>query len=316
MRKVALGRTGLNITPLVFGTLPMGPLQANLSPKEGGKLIRYAMDRGVNFLDTAEMYGTYPHMREGLKGFSGEVFINSKTHAADAATARSHVEKALRELERDHLDSLLVHGARLSDPFRERGEVFEEICRMRDEGLVRNAGLSSHYISSIRAAAQHSEIDVIHPLINREGMGIMDGGAVEMADIIKQAGEAGKGVYAMKALAGGNLISEARDCISWVMGLPGVNGLALGMLSEAEIEANLSLVCEGNAPDQVWTDLEKGRRRITIMRQFCTGCGACIEVCASDAIFMEDEKANVDDSKCILCGYCASACPDFIIRVT
>ena len=46
MSQVALGATGLRINPLVYGTLPLGPLQAGLTPEEGGRLIRHALERG------------------------------------------------------------------------------------------------------------------------------------------------------------------------------------------------------------------------------------------------------------------------------
>ena len=96
MNRVTLGCTGLSINPLVFGTLPLGPLQADLSPDKGGRLIRYALERGVNLLDTAELYQTYPHIRSALDGFSGEALIASKTHANTAEAARLHVVRALR----------------------------------------------------------------------------------------------------------------------------------------------------------------------------------------------------------------------------
>jgi predicted aldo/keto reductase-like oxidoreductase len=267
-------------------------------------------------IDTAHLYGTYAHVREGIREYIGEVLIASKTHAADAAGAREHVETALREIGVERLDVLLLHGARIADPFDERAAVFEELCRMRKEGLARAIGISSHYISAVRAAALHPEVDVIHPLINRKGMGILDGSAQEMADAIALAASSGKGVYAMKALAGGNFISSARESISWVMALEGVHALALGMMSEAEIEANVELVGSGSAPGGVWEQLEKGTRSLTIMRQFCSGCGACIEVCKDGALSMVEGAAQVDPSVCVLCGYCGAACPDFIIRVT
>ena len=118
-----LGRTGLRINRLVYGTLPLGPLQANLSPEEGGELIRYALEQGVTLLDTAELYGTYRHIHAGLKGYAGEVLIASKTHAASAAEARQHVERALREIDVPVLDIVHLHGARLQSPFKERLEV-------------------------------------------------------------------------------------------------------------------------------------------------------------------------------------------------
>ena len=301
---------------MVFGTLPLGTLQANVPPVKGGKLIRSALERGVNMIDTAHLYGTYAHVKEGIREYTGEVLIASKTHAADAAGAREHVETALREMGIERLDVLLLHGGRVTDPFTEREEVFEELCRMREEGIAATIGISSHFISVIHDAAANRQVDVIHPLINRTGMGILDGSAREMADAIALAASSGKGVYAMKALAGGNLISSARESISWVMALEGVHTLALGMLSEAEIEANVELVSSGSAPDGVWEQLEKGTRSLTIMRQFCSGCGACIEVCKDGALSLVEGAAQVDPSACVLCGYCGAACPDFIIRVT
>jgi len=316
LRKVKFGDTGLTLSPLVFGTLPLGGLQARVSPEGGGRLIRHALEQGVTMIDTAFLYGTFDHVREGLKGYTGEVMVSSKTHAPDAGTARQHVERTLREVGIEGLDVLLLHGARISDPFAERAAVFEEICRMKEEGLAKTIGVSSHYISAIRQAAVHPEVDVVHPLINREGMGILDGGAQEMAQAISLAASNGKGVYAMKALAGGNFISSARESISWVLGLEGVHALAIGMMSEAEIEANLALVEDGSAPDEIWEPLEEGSRKLTIMREFCTGCGACVEVCRDGALGMVEGAAMVDPELCVLCGYCGAACPEFIIRVT
>jgi aryl-alcohol dehydrogenase-like predicted oxidoreductase len=315
MKTVPLGTTGMSINPLAFGTLPLGPLQANLSPAEGGALIRHALESGVTLLDTAELYGTYPHIREGLTGFTGKVFIASKTHAATAADARSHVEKALQELKRERLDIVHIHGARLADPFSERSEVLEELLLMKQQGKVAHVGLSSHYIAAFRAAADHPEIEVIHPLVNRTGMGIMDGSAAEMAEAIATCSRNGKGVYAMKALAGGNLISEARASIRYVLGLSGVDALALGMLSREEINANLKLCSLGEADDETWETLEKRRRKFKIMEKFCNGCGACVEACTAHALVLESGVAKVKEEECILCSYCAAACPEFLIRV-
>ncbi len=315
MKQVVLGNTGIVTFPLIFGTLPMGPLQANLSPLEGGRLIRHALERGISMLDTATLYETYPHLRAGLEGYRGEVTIVTKTHANDGATARAHVEKGLRELRRERLDVVLLHGARVADPFAERTEVLAELQKMKEEGKIGHVGLSSHYICAIRKAIDHPEIEVIHPLINRTGMGILDGGPEEMAAAIAASAAAGKGVYAMKALAGGNLISEARQSLAYVLGLEGVHGLAVGMLSEQEIDANIALVETGTADDAVWGELESRRRRLLILARFCKGCGQCLEACHSQALSLWEGVAVVDKERCILCGYCATSCPEFLIRV-
>ena len=315
MKQVTLGATGLTTSPLIYGTLPLGPLQAGLSPTEGGRLIRHALEQGVTMIDTAALYGTYPHIREGVAGWRGPVTIVSKTHGADAATARLHVEEALRELGRDRLDIVHLHGARIADPFADRAAVLDELLTMKHEGKIGHVGLSSHYIAAFRRALDHPEIEVIHPLINRTGMGILDGPAAEMADAIAACARAGKGVYAMKALAGGNLISEARQSLAYVASLEGVHGVAIGMLSMEEIDANIAFFTDGTTNGEVWERLESRRRRLKIMAHFCKGCGQCLEVCGSKALSLIDGKAAVNEADCVLCGYCGAACPDFIIRV-
>lgn len=315
MIQTTLGTTGLTVSRLVFGSLPLGPLQADLSPEEGGRLIRHALEQGVTMVDTAELYRTYSHVRKGLEGFTGPVVIASKTHAPDGPTARAHVENALRELGRERIDIIHMHGARIRDPFVERAEVFETLHAMKAEGKIGHVGLSSHYIEAIRKAAESPLVEVVHPLINQTGMGILDGTAAEMAEAIASCSRSGKGIYAMKALAGGNLISSAKDAISYVMDLPGVNALALGMLSVEEIDANISLL-NGLAPNEaLWTKLQQKRRTLRIMELFCKGCGKCVDACASQALTIVDGKARLDEEACILCGYCAASCPEFIIRV-
>ena len=295
--------------------MPLGPLQAGLSPEEGGELIRHAIDLGVNVIDTAELYGTYRHIREGLRGVINQVHVISKTHATTAAEARQHVERALREMALEKLDVVHIHGARLNNPFVDRAEVFAELKKMRREGLIDFLGLSTHYICAVRQAAEQPDIDVIHPLINREGMGILDGGAAEMSAAIAYAAELDKGIYGMKALAGGNFISSARESLRYVLGLKGMHALAIGMLSKDEIDANFALLSYGRSDQSVWNELEQRQRKIQIMEKFCRGCGACVPACTNNGIYLEDGKAKVKREDCILCGYCAAACPEFIIRV-
>jgi len=315
MKKIVLGSTGFSIHPLVFGTLPLGPLQAALTPSEGGKLIRYALEKGVTLIDTAELYGTYPHIRQALDGYAGEVRIATKTHAATKEDARLHVETALRELKVDRLDIVHLHGARLADPFVERAEVYEELLQLREEGKFERLGLSGHYVSAIRKAVLNPEISVVHPLINSRGMGILDGSAADMVEAIGEACTAGKGIYAMKALAGGNLITEARSSLAFVKGLSCVHGVAVGMLSKEEIDANLAFFGEEDLRDADWTRLENRKRRLRIMERFCKGCGACVTACACGALSVVDDKAHLDEEACILCGYCGASCPEFLIRV-
>ncbi len=78
MKKNLLGKTGLMVTEIGFGVLTVGNTQLNLSVSEGANILRYALERGINFLDTAQYYQTYPYIREALKGLPFDPVICSK----------------------------------------------------------------------------------------------------------------------------------------------------------------------------------------------------------------------------------------------
>ena len=63
LKKSRLGRTGIEVTELCFGTLILGHLQADLTPEDGAKAVRKGLERGINFIDTAKGYKTYPKRR-------------------------------------------------------------------------------------------------------------------------------------------------------------------------------------------------------------------------------------------------------------
>ncbi len=68
LERIKLGNTGIEVSRLCFGSLTMTPFQANLTTEEGAYLIEYAYSRGINFLDTAEIYDNYHYIRRALKG--------------------------------------------------------------------------------------------------------------------------------------------------------------------------------------------------------------------------------------------------------
>ena len=96
LQYVDLGNTGINVSKLCFGGLIIGPLQADLSPLQGAEIILKAIELGVNFIDTAELYGTYPHIREAIKKSNKDIVIATKSYAYSEESARASVEKAQR----------------------------------------------------------------------------------------------------------------------------------------------------------------------------------------------------------------------------
>ena len=309
-----LGNSGLKVSEFCLGALPMGPLQSDIGEKEGGRIIRLALEHGINFIDTAQIYRTYPYIRAALAGYGGQVIINSKSAAASYEDMEKAVQEALRELRRDHIDIFLLHAARVRpDVFEQRAGAWECLQEYKRKGYIRAIGISTHNVTTVEAAARLPAVDIIFPLINYKGLGILDGDRDTMLAAMAQAAAAGKGLYAMKALAGGALLSELPQALAFVRQAPGVTAVALGVVTEAELLMDLKLF---NGEELNYEELAtlKKNKQLTFMH-FCRGCGACAASCVNGAITMTEGRPQVDAEKCVLCGYCTPRCPEFAIRL-
>jgi aryl-alcohol dehydrogenase-like predicted oxidoreductase len=310
-----LGQTGLIVSRLCFGSLTVSPLQANLSAVAGGQIIEAAFSLGVNFLDTAESYQNYPQIRWALqRGWSDRVVIATKSYAVTGEEMRQSLERARRELDRDYIDIFLLHEQESGLTIRGHAEALEYLAEAKCAGLIRAIGISTHAVAGVRSAALNPLIDVIHPLINRAGIGILDGTASEMVDAIKFAAQMGKGVYGMKALAGGHLRSDVEQALRFVLDLPELSSIAVGMQSVAEVEANVLRFSGEEVPEELAQSLLRRPRRLHV-EEYCVGCGTCVAACRSQALQVRNGRVEVDTSRCVFCGYCGRVCPDFCLKV-
>lgn len=308
-----LGSTGKLVSRLCFGTLTMGPFQRDLSVKEGAALFERAFSRGINFLDTAEIYETYPHVREAIR-LKEDVVVCTKSYSFDEATAEASFKKAVEGIGREYIDVFLLHEQESGLTIKGHAKAIEYFLKRKEQGYIGAVGLSTHYIGCMKAAVRHPELDVLFPLINKKGIGIADGTADEMLAVIEEAKAAKKGIIAMKPLGGGHLIKEREEALSFILGLDCVDTVAMGMQSVDEIDYNTS-VFSGETPDPELAErLLKVRRRMLI-QDWCQGCGTCVDACRNHAISMENGIARIDYTKCATCGYCARACPEFNIKV-
>ena len=310
-----LGGTGISVSRLCFGSLTIGPLQANLSLEEGANVIAHAIEKGVNFIDTAEIYGTMPMIRRAMFQTGKKDFVvATKSYAFSIETAEKSLKKALKELNRDYVDLFLIHEQESDLTLKGHWEAIEYLIRMKEAGHVRAVGISTHYIAAVKAANRHPEIEVIHPLINMQGLGIQDGTVSEMLAQLQMAKENGKGIYGMKPLGGGNLISSAAQCLSWAIAQESLDSIAVGMQYPEEVDANTAFFETGEFPDSSAAALHEKPRRLMI-HDWCHGCGACVERCKNQALGLKDGKAYVMSERCVLCGYCSAACPNLCIKV-
>lgn len=314
MEYVKLGNTGIEVSRLCFGGLIIGPLQADLPVVKGAEVIAKAFELGVNFIDTAELYGTYPHIREAIKRSGYKPVIASKSYAYSRDGAEKSLDKARRELDLDVIDLFLLHEQESRLTLRGHREALDYYLWAKEKGMVRAVGVSTHNIEVVEACAEMPEVDVIHPIVNKNGIGIGDGTIDEMLAAVGKAYENGKGIYGMKPLGGGNLLNSYEESMEFVLNIPTLHSIAVGMQSVEEVIMNVSVFNGEKVPEEIRKLLNKRQRRLHI-DFWCEGCGKCLERCGQGALEIVCGKAAVNREKCVLCGYCGSVCPQFAIKI-
>ncbi len=309
-----LGNTGLRVSRLCFGALTIGPLQANMPLSAGASVIRAALETGVNFIDTAQLYGTYPYIREALRHWPAEVIIATKSYDYTAEGMAKSLAEARRALDRDVVDIFLLHEQESLLTFRGHAPAYHYLLEAKAKGLIRAVGISTHSVRMVETAAALPEIEVVHPLYNRRGIGIMDDTAEAMHRAITRAGQAGKGIYGMKALGGGHLFQTAAEEFRFVLGHPYIQAIAVGMKTPEEVALNCAIFSGSAVSPEMAARVQAQPRRLHV-DAWCRGCGSCADHCPNGALSVQGGRAAADMTRCVFCGYCVAYCPDFCIKV-
>jgi len=310
MKKTILGQTNLEVSYIGMGVLPIGPNQLCLPLEEGAAVVRYALDRGINFFDTAQYYQTYPYIKKALRGTNHNAVISSKSLAENYHEMMEAIEEARTSLDRDVIDIFLMHEVRTGDLGVRQG-AWESLNEAKAKGLVKAIGISTHNVDVTMDMARVTECDVVFPLINYAGLGIRNGKnagtAEEMLAAIEKCSNAGKGTYGMKVFGGGNLTVNYQEALRFVTGREYINSLMIGFGKTSDIDDIIDYI-EGKMEPGYNPDTTS--KRLIIEQANCEGCGRCKAMCHSEAIFYnKNGLAEIDPSKCLTCGYCAPVCP-------
>lgn len=309
-----LGRTDIEVSRLCLGTLTMGPLQANISPDEGAEIMCQAVAHGINFFDTAEFYGVYEYLRKALRRMPREaIVISSRCYQYTYEGMRDSLERALREIGVDYIDIFGLHEQESRLTLKGHADAIRCLQDAKEEGLIRAVSVSTHAVEVVNAVSVMPEIDVVHPIFNMRGIGIIDGDVDDMERAIEAASRSGVGIYSMKPLGGGHLYREVPDALAWVMGHEHIDSVAIGIKNLSELEVDVAIASGRKVPEEVLLSLA-GEKRLLI-EKWCAKCGACIDACSHGALSMGTNRVEVDPAKCVLCGYCVAHCRDFCIKV-
>jgi uncharacterized protein len=309
----SLGNTGIVVSRLCFGTLTISPLQRRYSKPQGIDLLRAAVDLGVNFFDTAEIYETYGFLQPVIKDHR-DIVVATKCYAYDAATAEKSFVKAVKELGREWIDIFMLHEQESQYTLKGHAEALDYFLKMKEQGYLGALGISTHHVQGVKAASVHPHIEVVEAILNHKGWGIVDGSLNDMEGALQTANRAGIGVITMKPLGGGHLIKEREEAFRFIRDKGYIDSIALGIQSIKELKYAIAYL-SGEEDVLDIKDFPDINGREVIIEPWCTGCGKCMNVCQHGAINIMGKRAEIDQGKCVSCGYCGASCPELSIKV-
>ena len=249
--RIMLGNTGIELSRLAMGTGTHGVnKQSNQTKSLGikgvGELLHAAYDEGVNFWDSADQYGTHPHLKEALKFVPREkVVIMTKTHATTEQEMKDDLDRFRLELGTDYLDIVLLHF--MTDPNWPtiKNGAMEVLAQAREDGIIRAHGVSCHTLGALNAAAESDWVQVdlarINPYASR-----MDGTVDEVVPVLKKMKAQGKAVIGMKILGAGQLVDKADECLQYALGQDFIDCFTIGQESFDETKDLLKRIPESS----------------------------------------------------------------------
>lgn len=246
MERVVLNRTGIEVSPLCIGTGTNGwgkrSAQTELGHEELVDLLVYAFEQGVAFWDSADQYGSHPHVRDALKRVGRErVVFTTKTVARTPEDARADIDRFRRELDVDQLDIVLLHC--LLDPEwpTPYAPVMDVLSEAKARGQIRALGVSCHNFGAFERSASEEWVEVVLARINHSNLH-MDATKEEVTEVLRRMRARGKGIYGMKVMGCGQLGADPERALRYVFEESCVDAVTLGMKSRAEVDQNVRLV--------------------------------------------------------------------------
>ncbi len=312
-----LGKTGLRISRLGFGGIPIQRIDA-----EGTKTLVLKMkEAGINYIDTARGYTvSESYLGYALEGIRGDFVLATKSMARTKEAMAADIDISLKNLRTDYIDLYQVHNPTLAqlEQVIAPGGALEALTEARAAGKIGHIGLTAHSIAVFQRALELPWVETImfpYNIVETQG-----------EELITACAEKNIGFIDMKPLAGG-AIEDATLALRYIFANPNVTVVIPGMAEEQELTQNLA-AANDTAPltDKELADMDAVRR--TLGTQFCRRCNYCAPCTVGiniPGVFLFDgylsryglgdwakgRYAALDKkaSDCIECGVCENRCP-------
>lgn len=320
-----LGRTGLKVTIVSFGAM--------LTPEP--EVIRYALDRGINYVDTARVYmggRNEEIVGRAVKGIRNKIYIATKTHPSSSSQREvvNDVEKSLKALGTDYIDVIQLHSLHGAERIY-NSETKEALARLKKQGKVRFFGVTTH----------SSQVEVLNGLVDDPDR-FFDTAQVaynfksgnDATQAIDRAARAGVGIICMKNLAGGyrtdalGPFTPYQAAIKWVLQNRNVSNVIPGMRSMAELREDIAVM---GMKLGYFDRLILERYSAAIDAYYCRMCAECEPACPRGVAISTINRAlmykeayrstelaratyreipaSCSAAACLECGACTAGCP-------
>lgn len=229
---VTLGGTGIRTSRLAMGTGTIGfghhSNQTALGLSALSRLLQNGYDHGLRFFDTADAYGSHPHVAEALKHVDrSKVTILTKSWSRTAQEMRADLDRFRRELGTDHLDIVLIHCVTEGDWTTRYRPVMDVLSEAKEKGVLRAHGCSCHSLEALRAAAKSPWVELDLVRINPIGSH-MDADPETVISVIREMRADGKAIVGMKILGQGDLSHRGDEAIRYALGLGLLDAFTIG----------------------------------------------------------------------------------------
>ncbi len=318
MKYKILGKSGLKVTEVGLGGIPLIPLTFN----EAEKCVAASIDLGINFIDTANAYkDSEEKIGRALKAIKCDrtkLIIATKAQPKSKEFVTEALEKSLKSLKTDYIDLYQVHNIGNKETLNKSLEIMETLNKLKEQGKIRHIGASAHGVDWVNEVIKTDLFETIMIALNfivKEPVDV----------VLPRAKEHNIGVIAMKPMAGGQ-IEDPKLAFKFFLPLNNVVPL-VGVKTPEEIKEIVKIIETESPPNE---DEIKEMERIgkETGDKFCRRCSYClpcpqgVEIVSINIFesfikrYPFDPKAEggYGDSvktylKCIDCGECETKCP-------
>ena len=317
MEYIVLGRTGLKISRLGFGGIPIQRIDAEKS-KELLAAVRAA---GINFIDTARGYTVSEELiGVAIEGHRDEFVLATKSMARDKASMARDIEISLKNLRTDHIDLYQIHNCPPEQLEQVCGEdgALAALMEAKAAGKIGHIGITAHSLETFKKALALDWVETImfpYNIVENQG-----------EELMAEAKAKNIGFIDMKPMAGG-AIEDPALALRYICKNPNVSVVIPGMYSVEEVAQNTAAAENvANFTAEELAAIEKIRKDLGT--NFCRRCGYCapcsvginipnmfvfhgylsrygLQDWAKDRYGAMPAKAG----NCVECGICEERCP-------